>query len=308
MPTPIILDCDPGHDDALAILLAVGNPEIDLRAVTVVGGNQIVEKGSLNARRMLSLAGATEVPVAAGHAGPFIGELRIGADVHGETGLDGWAFDEPVVDLYDGHALDLMAEVLTSSVELVTIVSIGPQTNVAALLLGAPQLRPKIHEIICMGGATHRGNTEPYAEYNIFVDPEAAAVVLGSGIPMTYCGLNVTHQALVTEDVMARLGQIGSVGKAVESLLRFRSSTYDRIWQLPDAPLHDPVAVACVIDPGLLTFQAANVEIELRGQYTRGATVIDLAAVTGRQANARVAMGLDVEMFWKLMTDALESL
>jgi purine nucleosidase len=308
MPTPIIIDCDPGHDDALALLLACGNPEVDLRAVTVVAGNHVLEKLTLNARRVLSLAGVKDVPVAAGAPRPLLADLVTGAEVHGETGLDGWEFDEPTVPLWDGHAVELMRTVLTEADEPVTIIAVGPQTNVAALLVGHPHLRPKIREIVCMGGSTLRGNFQPYSEYNIMADPEAAAIVLGTGIPITYCGLNVTFQALVTPEVLAQIGAVPRLGEIITSMLRFRSGSYTKIWQMPDAPLHDPVAVALVIDPSLVRCQDTNVEIELHGRYTRGATAVDLLGVTGRPVNARVALELDSARFWKLLITALEAL
>ncbi|MFC9975607.1 nucleoside hydrolase [Spirillospora sp. NPDC127200] len=308
MPTPVIIDCDPGHDDAMALLLAVGSDGIDLRAVTVVAGNNVLDKLTLNARRVLSLARAKGVPVAAGAPAPMLTELVTGAEVHGGTGLDGWEFDEPDVPLHDGHAVELMASVLAAADEPVTIIAIGPQTNVAALLLGRPHLHGRIKEIVCMGGSTGRGNMRPYAEYNIMADPEAAAVVLASRLPITYVGLNVTLQALVTPEILARLGAVERLGPVVKALLRFRSGTYGDIWGMPDAPLHDPVAVARVIDPSLVPCREANVEIETQGRFTRGATVVDLDGVTGRTPNARVAVGLDGPPFWELLVKALETL
>nr|WP_055471243.1 nucleoside hydrolase [Streptomyces pathocidini] len=315
-PTPIILDCDPGHDDTFAILLAAGSEHIDLRAVTAVAGNHVVEKSTLNARRVLSLAGAEGIPVAAGHAGPLLGEHAGprqgdrygGPDVHGDSGLDGWEFDEPTVPQDERHAVELMISVLTESPEPVTIVATGPQTNVAALLLAAPGLRPKIREIFCMAGSTHRGNFLPYSEANVLFDPEAASIVLGSGVPVTYCGLNVTHQALVTAEVLAEIGAVPRLGKPAEALLRFRSGTYDKIWGMAEPPLHDPVVVAMVIDPSLVRCQEAGVAVELHGAFTRGATAIDLAGVTDREPNARVALELDVPRFWRLLTDTLRNL
>jgi len=308
MPSPIILDCDPGHDDAMAILLAAGSNKIDLRALTTVAGNHGLEKVTLNARRMLSLAGVTHVPVAAGYAKPLLGELVTATHVHGETGLDGWAFAEPTVPQHPAHAVELMISVLARSTDPVTIVSTGPQTNIAALLLAAPHLRQHIREIVCLGGSTHRGNILPYSEYNVFVDPEAASLVLASGVPVTYCGLNVTHEALVTPTVLADIRATGRVGECAEALLRFRSDSYNRIWSTPDAPLHDPIAIARMINPSLVRCQDANVEIELRGEFTRGATVIDLMGATGRPVNARVAISLDTCRFWQLMISALQDL
>ncbi|MGW8975772.1 nucleoside hydrolase [Streptomyces platensis] len=309
MPTPIILDCDPGHDDAMAILLAVGDPRVELKAVTTSAGNQTVAKTALNARRMCALAKAFDVPVAAGYPKPLTGMLLIGDDVHGETGLDGWDFPEPEVPLHSAHAVDLIHGILADSPEPVTLVVTGPQTNIAGLLALHPEDKAKIKEIVCMGGATHRGNTLPYSEYNILVDPEAAHEVLATGVPLTYCGLNVTHQAPVTREVLDRILDVGThISEVSAALLAFRSRTYDQIWDLPDAPLHDPVALARVLDPSLVDCVEAPVSIELRGEFTRGATVIDLYGVTGRAPNALVATHLDTERFWDVFLKALAAL
>ncbi|MGX7826342.1 nucleoside hydrolase [Actinokineospora sp. 24-640] len=315
MPTPIILDCDPGHDDAFAILLAAGSDRIDLLAVTTAAGNQSVAKSTLNARHVLGLAKVSGVPVAQGAGTPLFGgdgraegDRYGGGDVHGETGLDGWEFDQPTVPQDPRDAVALMADVLSSTDEPVTVVATGPQTNVASLLLAAPHLKPAVKEIVCMAGSTHRGNFLPYSEANVLFDPEAATVVLASGIPVTYVGLNVTHQALVTPEVLARIGAVPRLGEVADALLRFRSGTYDGIWSMPDSPLHDPVAVALLIDRDLVTTQRANVVVEVHGRYTRGATVIDLLGVTDREPNADVAVGLDVPRFWDLLVGTLTGL
>lgn len=309
MPTPIILDCDPGHDDAMAILLAAGDPRVELQAITTSAGNQTVAKTALNARRVCTLAKLYDVPIAAGYPKPLVGTLRVGDDVHGQTGLDGWDFDEPTVPLDSAHAVDLIHRVLADSADPVTLVITGPQTNIAGLFARYPGDRARIKEIVCMGGATHRGNTLPYSEFNILADPEAADQVLASGVPMTYCGLNVTHQAPVTPDILRRLRDLGThIGTVSAALLDFRSRTYDKIWDLPDAPLHDPVAIARVLDPTLVTCVEAPVRIELRGEYTRGATVIDLYGVTGQEPNARVATELDTERFWDVFINTLAAL
>lgn len=316
MPTPVVIDCDPGHDDAFALLLAAGSTSIDLLAVTTVAGNQSREKATRNARNVLSLAKISGVPVAAGHALPLLGgdnerkqgDVFTGPDVHGQTGLDGWEFGEPAVPEATEHAVALLIRTLTEAREPVTIVCLGPQTNIAATLLAAPHLHSSIREIVCMAGSTHRGNFLPYSEANVLFDPEAADVVARSGLPLTYVGLNVTHQALVTPEILTEIAAVPRVGEAAEALLRFRTETYTRIWNMTSAPLHDPVAMAAVIDPTLLRCQDANVTIELRGEYTRGATVIDLFEVTDRPANARVALDLEVARFWELLVTALRAL
>ncbi|TDC27172.1 nucleoside hydrolase [Streptomyces sp. 8K308] len=308
-PTPVVIDCDPGHDDAIAIMLAAGDPAVDLLAITTVAGNQTVAKTTLNARRICTVAGITGVPIAAGCARPLNQPLRIADDVHGESGLDGPAFGEPTVDVTGEHAVDLLRRVLTDHPEPVTLVPTGPLTNIALLLSRHPELTPRIREIVLMGGSTERGNVTPYAEANVFVDPEAAQIVFASGVPVTMCGLNVTHQALVTPDVTGRLAGLGTeLGRLCAELMTFFGSTYQRLWNFPAPPLHDPVAVARVIDPALVRCVAAHVEIELRGSHTRGATVVDLHGYLRRPANARVAVELDREAFWDRIVSAIARL
>jgi inosine/uridine nucleosidase len=307
--TPIIHDCDPGHDDAIATMLAAGDPAVDLLAITTVAGNQTLEKTTLNALRVCTLAGIHDVPVAAGCARPLTRPLQVAADVHGESGLDGPRFGEPTVQAVDEHAVDLMHRVLQKHPEPVTIVPTGPLTNVALLLTRYPEDAARIREIVLMGGSTERGNVSPYAEFNIYVDPEAAAIVFGSGVPVTMCGLNVTHQALVTPDVVARLEALGGeLGPACAELMTFFASTYRKLWGFEAPPLHDPVAVARVIDPSLVECVDAHVSIELTGEHTRGATVVDLHGRLGNAPNAKVAVGLDVPRFWDRLVAALGNL
>ncbi|MET9312380.1 nucleoside hydrolase [Kribbella sp. NPDC003505] len=308
MVTPLILDCDPGHDDALAILLAVGDPAVDLLAVTTVAGNQTVEKCTVNARRVLSLAGVTDVPVARGADRPLVRRLRIADDVHGATGLDGPAFTgEPSVPESPYSAHELLVDVLRS--RPATIVATGALTNVARLLAEEPSLAGNITEIVWMGGSTERGNIAPLAEANAFVDPEAADLVVRSGVPFTMCGLNVTHQALVTDDVLARLERIGTpLARVCGEWMTFFASTYRDLFGFEAPPLHDPVAVARVIDPTIVHCVDANLVVETTGEWTAGATVVDLDRYTGRPPNARIALTLDREAFWDRVVTAITTL
>jgi purine nucleosidase/pyrimidine-specific ribonucleoside hydrolase len=305
----VLLDCDPGHDDALAILLAAASPAIDLLGITTVAGNQTLPKTTLNARRVCTVAGITSVPIAAGRDRPRHGPLRAAADIHGETGLDGPAFGEPVVQVEPADAIEFMRRVIVATDRPVTLVATGPLTNVAALLLAHPEAAGRLDEIVVMGGSTERGNVTPLAEFNVYTDPEAADIVLGSGLPVTVCGLNVTHQALATRDVLDRIAALGTplAGICVE-LLTFFAGSYRRVFGFDAPPLHDPVAVARVIDPTVVTTVEANVAVELAGTHTRGATVVDLHGVTGRQPNARVAVGLDAGRFWELVVAAVGAL
>jgi inosine/uridine nucleosidase len=301
-PRPILLDCDPGHDDAVAILLAAGRPDaVDLRAVTTVAGNAELQKVTLNARRVLTLAGVTDVPVAAGAVGPRRGDLITALEVHGESGLDGAELPEPAMALDPREAIELMADRGPA-----TVVATGPLTNIAALLERTPQT---VQEVVWMGGSTERGNTRPYAEFNALVDPEAAEIVFSSGVPLTMVGLNLTHQAQATPAVVDRLRAVGSpAAQAVIGWLSFFADTYRTVYGFAGPPVHDACAVALLIDPSLVRSVDAFVAIETEGRWTRGATVVDLHGRLGRPPNARVAMELDVARFWDLVVEAIAAL
>ncbi|HEY7620729.1 MAG TPA: nucleoside hydrolase [Solirubrobacteraceae bacterium] len=299
---PVLLDCDPGHDDAVAILLAAGRREaVELSAVTTVAGNAELDKVTLNARRVMTLAGLLDVPIAAGAAGPLRGELVTAPAIHGESGLDGAELPEPTVALDERGAIELMAAHGPA-----TVVATGPLSNVAALLERAPET---VSEIVWMGGSTARGNARPYAEFNAFVDPEAAEIVFASGVPLTMIGLNLTHQALATPAVMERLRAIGTpAAEATVGWLSFFAETYRSVFGFDGPPVHDPCAVALVIDASLMRCVDAFVSIETEGRWTRGATVVDLHGTLGRPANARVAIELDVPRFWDLVLGAIQTL
>jgi len=304
MPRKIILDCDPGHDDAMAILLAHGNPEIELLAITTVAGNQTLDKTSLNARRVCTVAGTRDVPIAAGCGRPLIRELKTAAYIHGESGLDGPAFGEPTVPLDERHAVDLIIELVMESRGDITLVPTGPLTNIAMALRKEPRIVQRVQEVILMGGAYTRGNTTPAAEFNIYVDPEAAAIVFNAGWPLTMVGLDLTHQALATPAVLARIAGLGTpIAKITVELLEFFRETYRRNAGFDSPPVHDPCAVARVIDPGVMQCVDAFVAIETRGEFSSGMTVTDFRS--GRP-NAKVATRLDVGKFWNLMVDAIE--
>ncbi len=309
MAVPMILDCDPGHDDAKAILLAAADPAIDLLAITTVAGNSTLEKVTLNARRICAVAGLRDIPIASGADRPLQREPRIADDVHGESGMDGPAFGEPDVPLAGEGVVALMRRLVDESPEPVTLVPTGPLTNIARLLIEHPEVRTGIREIVWMGGSTGRGNTTPYAEFNALVDPEAADQVVRSGVPFTMCGLNVTHQAAVTEDVVNRLRGIDSVlAEVCVELMTFFAGRYKSLFGFDAPPLHDPVAVARVVDPTLVRCVDANLVVETTGEWTSGATCVDLHGITGRPANAKVAVELDVERFWDRFIEAVRAL
>jgi len=302
-PVPIVLDCDPGHDDAIAILLAAAHPALDLRAITTVAGNGRLDKVTLNARRICTLAGVLDVPIAAGAAGPRGGDPPSAEGIHGETALDGPALPDPVMELDPRSPGELVA----AQGEPVTLIATGPLTNVAAMLdeLGTAAFR----QIAWMGGSTERGNTTPYAEFNAWVDPAAAAAVLGSGVPFTVVGLNLTHQALATDAVLERIGALGTpLAATVVGWLEFFGGTYRDVFGFPAPPVHDPCAVALVAEPDTVRCVDAFVAIETEGTWTRGATVVDLDRTLDRPPNARVAVELQVDRFWDLVVDAVAQL
>jgi purine nucleosidase len=309
MSGPVILDCDPGHDDAVAILLAAAAPEIDLKAITTVAGNGTLDKVTYNARRVCTLGGIRDVPIAAGADRPLVRELETAAHVHGDSALDGPALPEPDVPLDPRPAHQVIADVAAASDEPVTLIAIGPLTNVAIALERHPELAGSLREIVIMGGSTGRGNHRPYAEFNIYVDPEAADRVFTSGVPVSMVGLNLTHQALATPDIVERLLALDTeLGRVVAGWMTFFGSTYEDLWGLPGPPVHDACAVALAIDPAMFNWTDAFVAIETEGRWTRGATVVDLHGRLGREPNARVPLELDAARFWDLAIGALERL
>lgn len=307
MPRKIILDCDPGHDDAIAILLAHGCPEIDLLAITTVAGNQTLDKTTLNARRVCTVAGITDVPIAAGCPRPLLRQLETAPHIHGESGLDGPVFAGPTVTLETEHAVDLIIDLVMDSGGDITLVPTGPLTNIALALRKQPRLVEQVQEVVLMGGAYTRGNTTPAAEFNIYVDPEAADIVFSAGLQVTMVGLDLTHQALASPEVLDRISAIGSpVSRMVVDLMRFYREAYWRSDRLGDPPVHDPCAVAYVARPELFETVRAHVAIETNGALTRGMTVVDFSTVAEAQRNATVATKLADSEFWDLLTTSLE--
>jgi inosine-uridine nucleoside N-ribohydrolase len=298
--TPILLDCDPGHDDAIALLLAVASPELELLGVTTVAGNQTVEKTTANAIRVLELVGS-DVPVAAGAGRPLVREPYVAAYVHGETGLDGPDLPPARREPVDQHAVDFLAQRIDGA----TLVATGPLTNVA-LLLAREEASPE--RIVLMGGAIAEGNVTPAAEFNIWADPEAAARVFSSGLDVTMVGLDVTHQALLTDEHAGGLRENGRIGSVVADLLDFYGTFHKQVYDFEGSPIHDAVAVAQVIRPDLLELRGLNVEIDRESELCRGRTVVDVWKRTGREANARVAVGIDAPGFIELLLERLGSL
>ena len=305
-PKPVILDVDPGHDDAVALMLACGHPYLDLLAVTTVAGNVPIEKTTRNTLRVLSLVGCTDVPVGVGASEPLKRPLHTAENIHGESGLDG---PEEIPEASFGPdergAVALIKDTLLASPDPVTLVPVGPLTNIATFLREHPDKKDRVARISLMGGSMGHGNTTPAAEYNIYVDPEAAHEVFESGLPITMSGLDVTHQAGAGHEERERLRATGRVGGVVAGFLDYFASNYESIFGFDAPPLHDPVAVAAVLEPGLLKTRPMRVDIERGSDLSRGETVCDFYGVTGRTPNAEVGVELDREGFFRMLYGVL---
>jgi purine nucleosidase len=296
----ILLDCDPGLDDALALLLAHGDPNIELVAVTTVGGNVSVEKTTRNALELREYLGFHDVPVAAGAGEPLTGETRNAEYVHGEGGLGNVVLPAAALAASTSHAVDLIIETLKASPYEVHLVATGPLTNIALALIREPRIVDWVASFTIMGGSYTRGNATPAAEFNIYADPDAAAAVFAAGWRVTMVGLDLTLQAIVDDGIVDRMHQLGRLGiELVAPLATFWTNPLDDEWD--GQALHDVCAVAYVARPDLFTSKPARVEIELVGEFTRGMTVVDFHA---DRPNALVPTRLDVEGFWDYVHDA----
>lgn len=305
-PRPVILDCDPGHDDALAIALALASPGLDVLGITTVAGNAPLELTTRNARRVLALLGREDVPVAAGADRPLVREPWVPSHVHGVSGLDGADLPEATAPLRADRAIELQVELIRSSATPVTLIPTGPLTNIALLLRAFPEIHERIAAISLMGGSLGVGNTTASAEFNIWHDPEAAAVVFESGIPILMAGLDVTHQALFLPDDVARLEALGTrTGQVFADLMRFFGRHHAEKYGWPGPPVHDAVAVAVLVAPWLLERRSLFVAVETGDGLTRGRTVGDERGVAGRAANAEVLVRVDRPAFIDLLVEAV---
>jgi inosine-uridine nucleoside N-ribohydrolase len=302
MSIPIVIDCDPGHDDAIAILLALASPEVELRGISTVAGNQTLDKTTRNALKVLELADRTDIPIVAGADAPLRRTLRTAANVHGESGLDGPDLPEPTTRTVDGDVVDVLAGWLEPGVVLVPT---GPLTNVARLLERHPQATARI---VWMGGAIAEGNVTPAAEFNAYVDPEAARAVFESGIDVTMIGLDITHKALFDSTHAERLRGSGKAGKAVAELADFFLEFHRQRYRFDGAPIHDAMAVAHVIDPTLVTTLECNISIEIESQFCDGRTVVDRWLVTDQPRNAHAGIDVDADRFLELLVERIGSL
>ena len=305
---PLVLDCDPGHDDALALVLALARPEIDILAVTTVAGNAGLRETTLNARRVLALVGRDDIPVAAGAAGPLVHPLHVADDVHGESGLEGADLPEPTVPVRPEGAIELLRRVLTDTPGPVHLAAVGPLTNVALFMRTYPELVERIASIRIMGGAITEGNMTASAEFNIWQDPEAARIVLDGGRPITLMTLDVTHQALFREADVVRLEALGTRPATVfAGLLRFFTRFHRERYGWDGAPIHDAVAVGHLAIPDLVRCEPYRVDVETASELTRGRTVVDLYHQTGRPPNAEVGRTIDRERFIDVLIDAIRT-
>lgn len=308
MQRKILLDCDPGHDDAVAMMLAWGNPSIELLGVTTVGGNQTLDKVTRNALSVATVVGMHDVPIAAGCRLPLVRPVEIAPDVHGDSGLDGVELPEPAVELDPRHGVDLIIETIMSNEPgTVTLVPTGPLTNIAMAARKEPRIVERVQEVVLMGGGYHVGNWSPVAEFNIKVDPEAAHIVFNEKWPIVMVGLDLTHQALATDEVAERIAAVpGSVSQFTLGLFTFFRKAYQDAQGFDFPPVHDPCTLAYLIDPTIVETVKVPVDVELNGSLTTGMTVADFRAPAPEDCYTKVATRLDAPRFWGLVVDAID--
>lgn len=300
MRLPIFLDTDPGIDDAAAIAAALFSPELDLQLMTTVAGNVSVEKTTRNALQLLHFW-QTDVPLAQGAARPLVRPLRDAAGVHGESGMEGYEFVEHQRQPMAKPAFQALRDGLMQSPQPVTLVAIGPLTNIALLLMQYPECRFNIRRLVIMGGSAGRGNFTPTAEFNIAIDPEAAAQVFCSGLEIVMCGLDVTRQAVLSPEYLATLPTLNKTARMLHALFsHYRSGSMSS-----GLCMHDLCAIAWLVRPALFTLKPCFVAVETQGTYTAGTTVVDIEGRLGQPANAQVALDLDVEGFRRWAAEVL---
>ncbi len=307
MARKIILDCDPGHDDAVAIILAGGNPEIELLGITTVGGNQTLPKVTHNTLSVIRVARLTNVPVYAGCDRPIVRPVEVAEDIHGDSGLDGVELPEPVTQVGDQHAIDYIIDtVMNNEPNTITLVPTGPLTNIAMAVRKEPRIAERVQEVVLMGGGYHEGNWSAVAEFNIIIDPEAAHIVFNEPWPLTMVGLDLTHQALATPEVEDKIRALNTeCGEFVIGLMAFFRKAYKENQGFEHPPVHDPCTVAYLIDPTVVTTKKVPLDVELTGTLTLGMTVADFRAPAPPDCNTQVAVKLDHERFWDLVVDAI---
>lgn len=297
----IILDCDPGHDDAIAIMLAARHPAIDLLGITIVAGNQTLNKtlvNGLNVCQKLDI----NVPIHAGMPKPIMREQIVADNIHGESGLDGPKFAPLVRKAESKHAIQYIIDTLMNSDGDITLIPVGPLTNIAVAMRMQPAILPKIREIVLMGGAYGTGNFTPSAEFNIYADPEAARVVFTSGVPLVMMGLDLTNQTTCTADVISRMKKVGGpAGELFSDIMSFTLKTQYENYGLAGGPVHDATCIGYLINPDAFKMQDMYVEIDVNNGPCYGRTVCDELGVTGKQPNTKVGMTIDTKWFWDLV-------
>lgn len=310
-PHPIIIDTDPGQDDAVAILLALASPELEVLGITAVAGNVPLALTELNARKICELAGRSDIKVYSGAIRPMVRSLVTAEEVHGKTGLDGPVLPDPVMPLQTQHAVDFLVDTFMSHpAGTITLCTLGPLTNVALALVREPRIASRIKQIVAMGGGYfEQGNVTPSAEFNIYVDPHAARIVFEAGIPLTLIPLDCTHQALTTASrVEAFRAMPNASGPAVAAMLDFFERFDENKYGTDGGPLHDPCVIAWLLKPSLFTGRLVNVSVECESELTMGATVVDWWGVTKRPRNATVVRSIDAEAFFNLLIDRIAKL
>ena len=311
MKTKLILDCDPGYDDAVALLLAYGHPDAELLAVTTVGGNQSIDKVTATALSIAQAVGKTAIPIARGADRPLVEPMRDASHIHGVTGLDGVALPPPDPALLDPrHAVDVIIEtVMREAPGTVTLVPTGPLTNIALAVRLQPALVDRVKEVVLMGGAYGTGNASPVAEFTVFTDPEAAHIVFGADWKVTMVGLDLTHQARAYAPVRQRFAELtNTAGRMTDEILTNFAHTYRTLRRMDGPPLHDACAVALALDATIARCEPAPITVELHGTATRGMTVTDRRPDRGPGTRTHAAVQLDVERFWDLTYDCVRRL
>lgn len=309
MTTKIILDCDPGHDDAVAMLLAHGSPEIELLGITTVGGNQTLEKVTHNAQVVATIAGI-DTPIYAGVTRPLVRPVEVAEDIHGDTGMEihNYELPEPIVQVQDTHAVDFIIDTIMSHEPgTVALVPTGALTNIALAVRKEPRIAERVKEVVLMGGGYHVGNWTAVAEFNIKIDPEAAHIVFNEKWPLTMVGLDLTHQALATPEIEKKFAALGTeTGDFVVALFDAFRKNYQDAQGFDNPPVHDPCAVAYLIDREVFTTRKTPLDVELYGALTTGMTVADFRAPAPDDCTTQVAVDLDFDRFWNMVVDAVK--
>lgn len=310
VPQPLIIDCDPGVDDAIALLLAFASPELQILGITTVAGNVPLHHTQTNARKICELAGIRSIPIFAGCPRAMLrSTLETAEYVHGATGLGQITLPEPQISLQEQHGVDFLIATLLAAPEPITIATLGPLTNLAITLIKEPRIISQIHEVVMMGGAITHGNVTPSAEFNIYTDPHAAAVVLTAGLNLTLISLDITHQAIATPERLSKIRTLGDpIGSTVATLLTQYSSHDMGQYGFAGAPLHDPCVIAYLLRPDLFTARPCFVEIETKSEESLGRTIVDWYGVSGKAVNVNVVETIDSDGFYQLLTERLAQL